>query len=322
MILDSNNGLIAKAKQAKSETDKAQVNEANGLNSLANQLNTYIEENILKPSDLAIGTYVKYKVTYTDMYSGYEFKEKDGWRILKPGYKNEDGTYSGVKLISTGIPAKLNYDSETVKNYKYDGTIGKWAGTVTQLAAYRSNFYGPREDYYPNIIAASGLYYNFGKIPFTQGISPIINTGGFTKINNKTSGSLTEDEFLAKGEKIEGTEVHNLTIYELNEARNKKAGADSFALNQPDETTFGNRVTTENDAAIGLFYLKGLNKFNFNISEMRYWLASPSNVYGNIIFYMNENGVFYGNYYNANMTFGVRPVVSLKDNVTLEVVEN
>ena len=55
-----------------------------------------------------IGAYVNYDIPYTDMYTGYEFKATDGWRLLSRN-ENNDGTYN-INIISTGVPAKLNYD--------------------------------------------------------------------------------------------------------------------------------------------------------------------------------------------------------------------
>ena len=57
-----------------------------------------------EPVILKIGDYVKYDVTYTDIYTGNEFTSETGWRVLETGTNNGDGTYTGLKLISTGIP--------------------------------------------------------------------------------------------------------------------------------------------------------------------------------------------------------------------------
>ena len=61
-------------------------------------------------NELEIGDYVNYNVSYTDMYSRYNFTASDGWRILDLNGIDDDGT-SVIKIISTGIPVKVNYDS-------------------------------------------------------------------------------------------------------------------------------------------------------------------------------------------------------------------
>lgn len=55
-----------------------------------------------------VGTYIEYDVSYTDMYNGVNFTKENGWRLLNYE-KNSEGTYSNIELISTGIPANLDY---------------------------------------------------------------------------------------------------------------------------------------------------------------------------------------------------------------------
>ena len=63
-------------------------------------------------NSLKIGDYVRYNVTYTDVYTGYEFTAENGWRVLNPGIDNGDGTVTGLKIISTGI----RWNSNRIKN--------------------------------------------------------------------------------------------------------------------------------------------------------------------------------------------------------------
>ena len=150
--------------------------------------------------------------------------------------------------------------------------------------------------------AASGLRYNFEKIKFTQGTTSSGNEGYYTKVNGKTSGNLSETEFLTEG----AEEVHNLTLAELNEAR----GESNL------ETT--GSVST-NTGATGLFHLRGLNKYNYNSSSTSsYWLASPDpdTTYNlsNVSYSGDINGT-------SGTMFGVRPVVSLSSSFQVEETE-
>ena len=253
-------------------------------------------------NSLKIGDYVRYNVTYTDVYTGYEFTAENGWRVLNPGTDNGDGTYTGLKLISTGIPAKLYYYYPNIKNKENNGDYGNWAGNAEQRERYANEYYSSSSNDNYNMYAASGLRYNFEKIKFTQGTTSSKNEGYYTKVNGKTSGNLSETEFLTGG----AEEVHNLTLAELNEARGESNLKDSSSV-------------STNTGATGLFHLKGLNKYNYNLSSTsNYWLASPhpnSTDYLRFVYFTGNIGS------NSSSAFGVRPVVSLPSSFQVEETE-
>jgi type II secretory pathway pseudopilin PulG len=229
---------------------------------------------------LKIGDYVKYNVTYTDMFTEYPFSATDGWRVLDPGTEVK-GKYTGVKLISTGIPAMINLNINSIDSIEKDdlGTLGKWAGDSTDRNNYASTFY--RSLYSNNdkvMYAASGLYYNFGKILFSYGTSSDEHNGYYKKVNNKTEGNLLEDEFIENGK---AKEVHNLTLTELNKARGETENL----------STWKNLSIDSGDT--GLFYLAGLSDENENYGytssiSCYYVLASPSSG-GNIWIFVVSN---------------------------------
>ena len=270
------------------------------------EVNQFKKENSLK-----VGDYVEYNVSYTDMETEYEFTAQDGWRVLDPGTENADGTFSGVKLISTGIPANLYYYDSDIKNKETDktstspGTVGKWAGNAEQRERYAEEFYASSSNDNNNMYAAAGLYYNFGLIKFTQRENPSANEGGYIKVNGKTSGEITGEEFKVEGK---AEEVHNLTLAELNKAR---GNSDLESLSN---------VSTSSGAT-GLFYLMGLGEeFGYTGSLYPwYLLASPGSYHTGTLHYVNAGG--YIGYQNDD-TFGVRPVVSLKSNIEIEEIED
>ena len=94
--------------------------------------------------------------------------------------------------------------------------------------------------------------------------------------------------------------VHNLTLAELNKARNESNLQNT------------NSVST-NSGVPGLFYLRGLNKYGYTSSSSPYyWLASPYPTNSRFVRYMNNDGYIY----NFGLTtVGVRPVVSLTSEV-------
>ena len=260
------------------------------------------EEPPTQPLYLQVGDYVRYNVTYTDVYTGYEFTGENGWRVLDPGSDNGDGTVTGLKLISTGIPAKLYYDSTHIKSKEYNGEYGNWAGNAEQRERYASEYYASTSNDNENMYGAAGLRYNFGKIKFSQGTTANDNEGCYIKVNGKTSGNLSETEFLTEG----AEEVHNLTLTELNEARGNSDLTNTTS-------------TATKDGAKGLFYLRELNKYNYNSSQAPwYWLASPDDRYPEVLWYVNHFGAMG---YVAEYTNGVRIVVSLSSNFQVEETE-
>ena len=259
---------------------------------------------------LKVGDYVRYGLTYTDMYTDHPFTEEEGWRVLDPGTQNPDGTYTGVKLISTGVPAKLYYNTNDIKSKETDktegkpGTIGKWAGNAEQRQNYLELFApANRVESDRNIYAATGLYYNFGLIKFVQGSNSEYNVGVYKQIGTNTSGEISGEEF-----KVEGVaeEVHNLTLAELNKARGE-SDLDSTSS-----------VDT-NSGAKGLFYLRGLYEYGYSSStNSNYWLAYPNRNHESYVLEVAEHGNFASGHFN---TYGVRLVVSLKSNIQIEEVE-
>lgn len=265
-------------------------------------------------SSLKVGDYVEYDVSYTDVYTDYNFTSKDGWRVLDPGVENEDGTFSGVKLISTGLPANLYYyysdikSKETDKTEENEGTVGLWAGNPEQRKNYLELFKPTnRVESDNNIYAAAGLCYNFELIEFTlDDDESVKNEGEYKKIGTKTSEEISGKEF-----KIEGIaeEVHNLTLKELNEARGESETSTAW-------------VTDDNDTATGLFYLIGLKEFGYNsgMSSCPYWLASPDTNTGSssYLWFVDSSGDIN---YNSVGAYGIRPVVSLKAKIQIEKIE-
>ena len=217
-----------------------------------------IEVTVTKPAVPAIGDYVTYNVSYTDIYTGYEFTTSNGWRILDIGTPNVDGTYSNVKLISTGIPVELNYQYANNAGNSVNG----WWGTDSQVETLYGSKYAIGYSYYPARYAATGLKENFESIPFIAGASISVNQGGFKKINSTNTGSVTGSIFKATG----ASKVHNLTLEELNTARRLEANS------------LTSTATTDGDT--GLFYLRNLetenSSFGYSTStELKYWLSSP-----------------------------------------------
>jgi len=258
------------------------------------------EVTVKVPVPLAIGAFIQYDVEYTDVFRGYEYTKNNGWRLLDYT-ENEDGTYSDVKLISTGIPAKLYYywhhpasNSWTINSSWYvtkeanaEGetdtkTLENFRNILTDGVENSYNFYTGSETYYA-LQAAAGLYYNFGDIRFAYGDDPSnFNIGCFRKIksNGTTYGKTgitdetTNEEIINTAEKT-GAElfiptgvnatVRLMTLPEMN----KMLGRTDI-----DSTS----TMTDPTGAPGLFILDNLSsvmkEYDYG-GFVRFLLASP-----------------------------------------------
>ena len=327
VMLTSENGLLNQAKDAKERTKKAEVEEIVDIAlgefytrentgediTLEDFLNEKLEQgefdNVKNNGDgtykvekdgyevtvrddqynpLKLGDYIKYDVTYKDMVTDYNFTADDGWRVIDTGTKNKDGTYSGIKLISTGLPINLHYYFYSIKNLKTDGkTIGNWAGNEEQRANYikENNSSQDIESY--NIYGASGLYYNFEFVKFrpTDG-KRVGNQGEYKEINGKTQGEITGKDFIK--ENI-AQDVSILTLKQLNKVKSN--------------------LEKENIEAKGLTELNELEDYGYknNSNNLTYWLASPYEETQDALAY-TYRGIGWS---NNNVEY-LRPVITLK----------
>lgn len=263
-----------------------------------------------EPVILEIGDYVKYDVTYTDINTGNEFTSETGWRVLETGTNNGDGTYTGLKLVSAGIPANLSYSTygdNTIENKVYNGEYGNWAGNESQRNTYADLFWSSynNNNNNQNMYAAAGLYFNFTKIRFSRELDsngyPNDNEGYYININGQTEGELEETAFLKGG----ATKVYNLTLAELNTVRGE---SDLQSKND----------ITANSGAKGLFNLCELEKYGYNSDTYyQYILASPDSSTSNALNYVDDLDIWLG-----LGNYGVRPVVELPDNFQVEKINN
>ncbi len=271
---------------------------------------------VTAPIEVSEAPFVEYNVSYTDMRNNQQYTKDNGWR-LQSATPNGDGTYSNVKLMSTGIPAMLYY-------YYYDNrTDCDWSvkeeDKLTEFKKILGEndfaFYNGSGTYY-GLRGAAGFYYNFGQIKFKYGTDKEeANKGYFTSItsNNTTynnSGDNTEktgDEIfnLYKGK---GATVRLLTLPELNKALNRE---DIDSIN----------IITDQTGLYRLDQLKSISDMSqYSYSSGSYWLASPYPGGGNYDLYVcnvNYNGSFSYNISSNISNFGVRPLVCLNSNIQL-----
>ena len=241
-----------------------------------------------------IGDFVEYPIEYTDVYySEYKYTKDNGWRLLTQR-KNDDGTFD-IEIISTGVPAKLNYYHKTISNFESDGTASKWAGTESQRNAYANTFYSSinLDNNNSNVYAASGLYLNFDKISFIPQseynvLGSKSNRGSYTLIE----GSLDSGEGLFRAKDFSGDKIASIRNVALSDITGKT-----------DATT----TWKDKDDVKGLFKLSNISGKEY--SKGWYWLASPNASNDNYLRYVGCDGYFDSNFRN---TYGVRPVILLK----------
>lgn len=259
-------------------------------------------EEIITDGKAEIGDYVEYDVSYSDMYTRYEFSKSDGWRIISTGTKNSDGTYSNAKIVSTGVPAKLYYYSDSAPTVASNAS-SLWWGNLTLVNSENGLNLESWSKAYSPYFTIYGLKHNFSSIPFSNTDTNTYNTVYYTAITNKEATSTTTGDIFKTSQ---ASEVHNLSLEEINETR----GYDSLDMTQ---------VTLTSDGDTGLFYLKDLANENTNYkytesTRAYYWLATVltarSNYYLAMAWY---NGAFDGT--NEDATIGIRPVITLNANI-------
>ena len=296
------------------------------VSSLANNVSKTVTVKV-KEAPLPIGEYVDYAVSYKDMYTDYVFSSTNGWRILDPGTPDGNGGYTGTKIVSTGVPAKVYYHYTT----NASTAASTWWGTVAQVRTlYGDTYADAGYDYnnsgYPNCFAAAGMLKNFTSIPFTANTSsPTANNGGYKTITNSdpvtgttntTNGSIfitskakTTDE--VPNSKETATTVHALTQEELNTAINKINGKTSG------QSGYRALTSTDSVTSYNLFYLRGLANENSDYlytssTSYFYWLASRNTSNANDVRRVDYGGNIS---INCSNTYGVRPVVSLNSGI-------
>lgn len=282
---------------------------------------------------LKIGDFVKYNVSYTDVYINKEYTADNGWRYLG---KDESGNNL---IISTGIPAMLYYSTSDSNNNTWwvkedstgeDGTTSRKA----TLEEFKELLNGNNDDYTfyngnnsgcKSLQASAGLYYNFGDINFkyaTSSSSDLYNKGFYTSItsNDKTynnTNNVTEvtanDLFnLHKDKSI----VRLLTLPEVNKAIERETDIDSTSRIQPTDEK------SKNAEAVGLYRLdqlkniSSMNDYNYSLTGY-YWLASPypCAYYRTYVCLVGYDGNFHS---SLDFYYGVRPVVVLQSDIPLE----
>lgn len=291
-------------------------------------------------------SYVEYDVAYTDVYQG-SYTKSTGWRLLTPdatlasnysgaanaGTAGAAATYEGdIEIISTGIPAKLYYNSSKyIPNRKFDGTIyaegnqkypymnnggtsGFWYGNDEQRAKYLEDYsyttatFNGRSADNNNIYAASGLMYNFRNIGFSTtndtlskstismhyGGFKAISVNGVAKTASTTNIIIADTLFRPNIASGLIDEMRCLSLLDVKGSNNEDTDA-STAVADPTKRT-------------GLFNLKSYTPNSYNSTSL-YWLASPCSTDSGLLGRLTENG-FYG-YTVNNGTFGLRPVIHI-----------
>jgi len=286
------------------------------------------EVTVKVPTVLQVGSYVRYNVTYKDVYSTEmpKFTADNGWRYLG---KDSEGNHL---IVSTGIPAILNYDyndADTIGN-KADREAGggnDWWATNAEITAlpttsqyYTDKGYVYASDYsasgFPGKYAAYGMRYKFESIPFAKSSSATANVGCYTEIDSETT-EVTDSVFRAEGFEDETkVKIRNLTLEDLNRATNAANGNN----NRAELTTSAGfkDITGTDNVALGLFNMWDLTGYGES-ADYWFWLASPnasyrSNVYGVSYDESDVNS-------NSGGAYGVRPVVVLSSEF-FDIVES
>ena len=299
-------------------------------------------------------SYVEYPVEYTDVQTGTTYTKNTAWRMIT---KDEDlevstkGTKEtlnnvDIKIISTGVPAKLNYKSNNLVTITEEEGYKKWIGSNTDVENYikpksegGAGLYSSSSNENNNMKFAAGLYYNFQKIVFNvQSGETLANSlsdktigigyGGFISIKN--SGNV----IVAKNSTT-GASLFNVS--KLNSGRVTNIRSVTSEDIKDVSSDIVPSITDDTDKRPGLFKLSSYTLDEHNMDTKitddalpsTYLLASPvsSNNYNlRLIFATRETS----GYATNKGAHGLRPVITLsgvtlsreKDSHVWKIVNN
>lgn len=263
------------------------------------------------------GMFVEYAVSYTDMLnSNNKYTTTNGWRLLDYT-DNGDGTYSNVKLISTGVPAMLSYETQDTKN-------NSWFVTDDSKLTEFKNVLGSGYTLYTGtgtytaLQAAAGLYYNFGDVKFGYGArSRGKNLGNFTEITNNGTMYNSENTEEITGDKLfiptgVSARVRLLTLPEMNKLLGR---TDMDSTSSVEDTTGIFELENIKDLPEMSSFTYGGIEYSMNLGQTTL-LSSPYPLDDMTFFLVGLDeygGISYCS--NTSNNGGVRPLITLLSDV-------
>lgn len=96
-----NNYMIEKAVLASGKAEEAAEHERKELNWFGEWSVDNANKNLLR-ENVKLGDYIEYPMEYKDVFTGEHYDATRAWRVV-------EASHEGVKIISTGMPAKWYY---------------------------------------------------------------------------------------------------------------------------------------------------------------------------------------------------------------------
>lgn len=290
-------------------------------------------------------SYVEYPVEYTDVQTGTKYTKNIAWRMLT---KDEDleisteGTKetlnnANIKIISTGVPAKLHNRSSNVVTIAEEEGYKNWLGSNTDVENYikpksegGAGLYSSSSNENNNMKIAAGLYYNFQKIVFNvQSGETLANSlsdktigkgyGGFISIKNSGNSIVAKNS-------TTGASLFNVSKLNSGKVTNIRSVTSEDIKDVSSDIV--PTITDATDKRPGLFKLSSYTldehnmdtKITDDVIPSTYLLASPlsSNTYNLRIVVATKETIGYTTNAGAQ---GLRPVITLSG-VTLSREKN
>lgn len=248
--------------------------------------------------------------------SNNKYTTTNGWRLLDYT-DNGDGTYSNVKLISTGVPAMLSYETQDTKN-------NSWFVTDDSKLTEFKNVLGSGYTLYTGtgtytaLQAAAGLYYNFGDVKFGYGArSRGKNLGNFTEITNNGTMYNSENTEEITGDKLfiptgVSARVRLLTLPEMNKLLGR---TDMDSTSSVEDTTGIFELENIKDLPEMSSFTYGGIEYSMNLGQTTL-LSSPYPLDDMTFFLVGLDeygGISYCS--NTSNNGGVRPLITLLSDV-------
>ena len=254
-----------------------------------------------------IGQYVEYNVGYQDMGTNgeeYIFNTQNGWRILDEGTYNEsDDSYSETRIISSGEPVGLFFQSERdINNEWWDTSKEKISDQVVSGLSDSTYFNKIKFIYYAKGIEKdpdkNDDNYNMG---YYKKIMQYIGNSEIT-ISNGSGQKNAKELFDVYNKDVE---IKTLTIRDANDALNKLGKSISDRQSNPNIV----RDYKDEEDSIGLIRLSQLTKDNYQSKYSEYWFATRGNDTG--IYKINNTG----NIAYTSKYCKLRVVITLKSKI-------
>ncbi len=318
MVLDPNNGLIAKAKEAANATEYAKNNEVNGINSLASEVDKYTGSTSGQTGTDPVEVKNNATTYYGALVENYGVKydntagATNGWRIFYADGEDVPANERHIYLIADDYihydyaPQSANYTIYKNTDYKLsmNDVYQDYTGSASIDTTLGNKWLSKYWNYDSN---ASSKNINIRAVAYILDTS-IWNTTYKTAYADYAVGGPTLEMFCKSykdthSDKYVECNVDNATGYKVK-------------WNTDPDTSYNTYISGCTQDDFNSIYIKSSTS-----KAAVMWLASPSDDVTDGVMGAYCNGRVNGGF-SSSGSHGFRPLVSLQSNIQLEKQAN